>query len=481
MSVVPKELKPETGHSWRHWFTIDATIFIYCVIALSIVSSLGAIAIHVPGQISMDTSIQLYEAATGELASFNPPFMSALLRWLGGGAQSTSIIVIINAVLLYGSMATVIIVLTNLKRTDGTLRIQAWQVIASVCLIINPILFIYTGIIWKDVLFGSFLAGACAAGLAATGGGLRFKLSCTVFCLFFLSMAYLTRQQGIFMVPVLLIIPTIALWNQFPKNRVITVLSLAITFGLITVSLQSLVKLSIHSPTQNFESVGYNSIMKFDLAGIVNYSERTSSEFAFPISDDQRNAIRSVYSPSRVDFLDRNPVSSAWLTLTSDTLKTAWKAMLLQNPEAYIHHRLQSYATLLGLKGIEGTLPVHIGVDGNPQYLKAVSLEIGVNQRSHLLYSIASTFFDWPIYRHAFWLGLMVLVSAAGCKARYVGHAKSIGALIFVAAGLMYASFLPTTIASDFRYLFGAIPLVSIICLIVVFGRVKSTEQGSNQ
>lgn len=484
MPIASKETQTGTSEAkraWRHYCTIDANVFIYGIIALSVVCVLAAIAIHIPGQISMDTSIQLYEAATGEAASFNPPFMSALLRWLGGGEQSTSLLVAINAILLYGSMATVAIVLTKTKSQNGVLRVQAWQVVACTLLIINPIVFIYSGIVWKDVLFGALLSAACSLGIAATAGNLLSRMSCILACLLLLSMGYLTRQQGLFMVPILLCAPVIAIWSCFPTKKFISALSLFLAFSLVTLGLQTLVKLSIHSPDEKYESVGYSSIMKFDLAGIVNYSTKTNLEFAYPISAEQVISIRSVYSPSRVDYLDREQLSREWLTMTPDTLKQAWISMIVQNPGAYFEHRLQSYATLLGLKGIEGTLPVHIGIDGNPEYLKAVGMNVETGVRSHLLYRFASSFFDWPIYRHIFWLGLMICLIAVGSTSRYNTHIKSIGFLIALATTLMYASFLPTTIASDFRYLFGAIPLVAMLGLIWVLGRTSNSPKSQTK
>ena len=77
---------------WRSLYYTDTNLAIWLIATLAFLIACSAITLHVPGQISMDTSIQLYEASTGQATSFNPPFMSALLRWLGGGEIALSLI-----------------------------------------------------------------------------------------------------------------------------------------------------------------------------------------------------------------------------------------------------------------------------------------------------------------------------------------------------------------------------------------------------
>ena len=64
---------------------IDGRVAARVIAAMAFLLAAAAIAVHAPGQVSMDTSVQLHEASIGRSISWNPPFMSALLRWLGGG------------------------------------------------------------------------------------------------------------------------------------------------------------------------------------------------------------------------------------------------------------------------------------------------------------------------------------------------------------------------------------------------------------
>jgi uncharacterized membrane protein len=83
---------------------------------------------------------------------------------------------------------------------------------------------------------------------------------------------------------------------------------------------------------------------------------------------------------------------------------------------------------------------------------------------------MAVSFFSWPIYRHAFWMLSLIVIVAVGALKISPGPVKAIGGVIALATVLMYGSFLPTSIASDFRYLFATIPLVMMLGLILLFG-----------
>ena len=144
--------------------------------------------------------------------------------------------------------------------------------------------------------------------------------------------------------------------------------------------------------------------------------------------------------------------------------------MIKQNPKAYFRHKITAYATLLGLRGIEPTQPVHIGVDGNVEYLRAASMAPGVDARGRLSYELSSRLFRWPIYRHAFWLAMLIACAAALLYVRLMREIKIIAILVVAAVILFFASYLPTMISSDFRYLFSVIPLITLVLLIIFLG-----------
>ena len=69
--------------------TLDPRSASIRLLLLALLLASGAVALHWPGHVSMDTSIQLYEASIGKSAGWQPPFTAALMKWLGGGEAAT--------------------------------------------------------------------------------------------------------------------------------------------------------------------------------------------------------------------------------------------------------------------------------------------------------------------------------------------------------------------------------------------------------
>jgi hypothetical protein len=432
--------------------------------------STATIAAHSPGHVSMDSSIQLYEAATSRSVSWNPPFMSALMAWFGGGQVATAALVWLNAVLIYGAYAVTAHAMHQMHDRTEVAKVAIWKIVVAAMLILNPVVAMYVGIVWKDVLFAAFLTASAAFGIAAGIGSNRKRWISGLISIIFLAPALLIRQQGVFMAPLLIFVPVVALYSTFRSPR--WAASLMVLFFAATVVLfSSMASSKIKGDDGRSSSQGFRSIMVFDMIGTVSFSRRSASEFAVPISEEQLLAVRSVYQPSRIDYIARNPLAEGWLAqLPQSKLRAAWWALVKQNPVAYARHKLTAYFTLLGLRGVEPTQPIHIGVDGNTDFLKAASMQPGVDARNQFVYRISSGLLGWPIYRHYFWLLALVTCGVALYRATLPGWLKRIGAIMTAATFLFFLSYLPTAISSDFRYLFAVIPLTTLIMLVLLLG-----------
>lgn len=438
-----------------------------------------AVAMHAPGHVSMDSSVQLHEAAIAKSVSWNPPFMSALLRWLGGGEVGITLFVFLSTVLTYGAFVLVAETIAEARRACET-NFSTWRVLIAIALVSNPIVAIYTGIVWKDVLFASVLAMGAALGVAAGYGSIGKRAVCAVLSVALLVVALLVRQQGIFMAPVLMLVPILSL----SAGRASLKLKVgALLFSLFLVSyfgLNSLVNRTIADDGGRATSVGFRSIMIFDAMGVVSMGSLSRDRLAFPIDEEQLAAVIRAYDPSRIDYIDSEPLASEWFGGQSNhSLKKIWLDLVFQNPGAYLKHRAVVYATLLGLRGMKGTLPVHVGIDGNPEYLKGVGLTQGQGPRAREVYRFASSFFNWPIFRHIFWIVVAAAALVVAVRSQISGSLR--GTLIFTvfAVFLLFFSYIPTTIASDFRYLYPAIPLVTIAWLIILLGACNNKQMGA--
>jgi hypothetical protein len=446
---------------------------------LAVLLASAAIALHSPGHVSMDSSLQLFEAHTGTSISWNPPFMSALMRWLGGGEVATAALVWINSILTYVSLAKIAgsSVSTN---SAPEARLSFWKAIVFIAILLNPILFFYVGIIWKDVLFASLLTAAISLSFAAGANRGKRAIVLAVLAVVILSVSMDVRQQGMFMAPILAALPVLALArNQKTAGRRIVILvGLAGVFLMTQWLTDGAVDNAIDGAGRKSSSVGFRSIQNYDIAGVIALSRHPTSDLPIPMSETQRSAIRHVYSSQRVDYLSYSSEVSDWLNqLSDDGRKDVWRNLIAWDPGAYVRHRVAVFMTLLNASGNSRCLPVHVGVDGNPAYLDAVGLVAATDARDSLVYKMASNLFHWPIYRH--WVYFISLFAGAFflSVARVNPTLKAMGYVIAFATSLFYLSFLPTGIACDFRYLYAGIPLVSIVWMTALSSPMQLPEK----
>ncbi|RWA52698.1 hypothetical protein AU476_16395 [Cupriavidus sp. UYMSc13B] len=89
----------------------------------------------------------------------------------------------------------------------------------------------YVGIIWKDVLFATWMLSSFLLSIAAA----RAEKKCAVAILAILSIAFialgpLIRQQGTLIAPIIAAAPLMTLWNIAPKQRPQNTLIAALVF-----------------------------------------------------------------------------------------------------------------------------------------------------------------------------------------------------------------------------------------------------------
>ncbi len=434
----------------------------------------AAMALHWPGHVSMDTSIQLYEASIGKSAGWQPPFTAALMRWLGGGEAATGNIVLLCCVLTYGSLGYVAAAVLRNRSARGDHRIAVWRIALCALLLLNPVIFVYVGIVWKDVLFASVLTAAVALSFAAAMLPLRRGLALSLAAVVLLAIAMQVRQQGVFMAPVLLVLPVAAMVSAhgWPRRRqVVGAIAVA---GVFLVSLwvtSALVAHAITGAGDESRVVGFRSIMTFDIAGTIARSGTATEALPVAISTEQRAAVRRAYAGRNIDSLALDPVAWAWLgPFTDQQRKLVWLSLVRHEPAAFLRHKLEAYGNVLDVNGLQGCLPFHVGVEGNREYLRAVGITEGRDARDLLVFGFASSFLSWPLYRHWFY-GLALLGAAVAIAVLTLPpRVKAMCAVLALASVLFYLSFLPTAIACDFRYLYGGIPLVTMLWIVLLVG-----------
>lgn len=244
----------------------------YGLTALAVAAAILAAALSTGGHASVDTVQQLYEALIGRSVSWNPPFMSALLQRFGVGATGGAglAMAVFVAVVCLGFWGAIILAAHASGKANSRVSLIAWLVSVALCL--NPMLLIYAGIVWKDVLFAALLAFVVALMLCA--GALKRAAGRTI--IIFLAAALigvlpLVRQQGYVLAPALaLILGVLLIWSPQASRRmrgVLVLASLCIAAGTYFAA-AAWTQTVIAGNDGRAARVGFQLITQFDLLGI---------------------------------------------------------------------------------------------------------------------------------------------------------------------------------------------------------------------
>jgi hypothetical protein len=443
------------------------------VLALAGVLCAIAIRVHVPGHVSMDSSMQLYEAATGESVTWFPPFMSALLRWMGGGLHATSLFVALVSVLTYGAMALVARVGTALPAAVADTRPRAGlRLLVACALVLNPLIFLYVGIVWKDVLFAALLAASIALSLRAAYLPTRGAVPMWLLAALLLLPAPMVRQHGIFLAPWLALAPFLGIAHAVRARsrwqRLAIVALLFVVFALASLALRHVVDATIHDAGDKSTAVGFRGVESYDITGMIaarDGAQGLPAELANPAFIA---AVRQWYSDDRIDTVMARPEVLATMgPLPSERIQAIWLRMIATHPGDYAWMKLRQFGWLLDLQQLHRCLPVHVGIDGNRDYLAALHIPVRLDARDHHLYVLSTALEAWPVHRHWAYLVLLAFLSLRLWRSRRRRAAAANRSVLVVASStwLLYLSFIPTGMACDFRYLYPALCMVSLLAI----------------
>lgn len=433
------------------------------LLILLISSAILALSIDygLPGHLSVDSLVQLYEGANGKSISFNPPLMSILL---GGLLKidldpSKSFVVIVS---LFYALAAALV----LSQSTSLIRI-----VLAAALLCNPIIILYSGNVWKDVLMAH--AVALSAGLIFLSQGKPFKQQAIIAtALLLLSILIVgSRQQGLLFVLLGAIAFSLTISTHFLKRGIIA-------FGLFL----SAIFLN-NQITSNFENnkvisgskVGLTIAIRYDLAGML--ANGANIEFPNPEMRTELSGDAQDYSARRVDTL-RGPARQIWGS-SLDELGKIWFTAIKDNPSAYINHRINHFKWVMGLEEVKRCLPHYFGVSdyfhGGVQL--NLTQELGLQDRVGLDYSkhkiLAKEIIDTALYQHWLYLSVLSFLTIA------FAFMRQWPAMILALAGVGFSlSFLFVSIACDFRYVYSSLVLCGLLSTyftLKVWGRNEAT------
>lgn len=425
-----------------------------------------ALALHAPGHLTTDSSIQLHEAASGRIESWAPPFMSALLYWLGMGTMATSLFVLINVAATYGGL----FLAARPRDTDPAW--PWWRIAATLALVANPVIFAYVGIVWKDVLLASLCTLALGLSVAAWRSATRRgRVTCAALALLVLLPIPMVRQQGLLLLPVFAISPAWLIASTARPGRRKTILAataVAVLGGYLLLKL--LVAASFASgPDGRDLSVGTRIIKTYDLVGIQVRTGAAGPLARAGASPAALAAMHREYGGDRVDRLGADPELRAFLDTVAPRTDALWLTAIREHPLAYGRHRLSAFSWLAGLHAERTCLPFQVGVEGIDAFLAESGMRQERELRDLRLYDFYLHFVHTPLWKH--WLYIIAVCVALLLAARRGGMARTTLLPWGIGLGLFAGSFLPTSIACDFRYLYLLVPGIAGVLLALLTPR----------
>lgn len=410
---------------------------------------LVALAVNAPGHLSFDSVVQLSEGRNGVFGGFHPPLMSALLGAFDHVLPGTALYLVFASALFY-------LPLMALVGGDAGRRPLNWLAGAALLLVLaTPLLLIYQGIVWKDVLFAN-LGLSTFACLVQAEREERRPLS-----LFWLgaaavlaALATATRQNGL-VVP---LFAALALALRVPQPARLRARLGAAGLWLAVVGLgffatQASIRLAATQPLGNGITFALTALRQYDMVGMIAHGAPPfgQAEAETPEAAQVAASLRRDYEASRLDRVIVAPDVVAYFARSGSDTRLWWR-MVRQNPGAWLAHRAAVFRWMLLPPDIMACLPVWIGVEGPAALTEPLGLTRGTRPQDRALYAYSANWFGTPLFLNGAWAFLAVALGAVLLRRRRTGDVMIAGLL---GAALTFAgTFFIIGIACDVRYLF---------------------------
>ncbi|MBR0673830.1 hypothetical protein [Neoroseomonas soli] len=416
---------------------------------------LVTLAANAPGQLSFDSVVQLMEGRSGNYAGAHPPLMSALLGAFDHVLPGTALYLVFASALFY-------LPLIALLNTARPRRPWHWLcAVGLVALLASPLMLIYQGTVWKDVLFAnlSVTCFACLAFSARQGRSRLSLLAALAGAVLAAALAAGIRQNGL-VVPLTAAIALVIQIRQ-TGQRTSTALRRGLAFLLLAVGVQlgaqHLVQATAARPIPGSLGWGLPVIHRFDVVGMVAHGAAVPARDSIPPEDAHRigEAAARGYHPSRVEAMDSDAEMRAFLrNLHKPMLMQLWWDMLRAEPLAWLRHRAAVFRWVVLPPDVRLCLPVHLGVEGPPAAVGALGLAVGVRPQDQALYRYAAAAFGTPLFLNLTWIAFAAILLGILLRRRCrVPGDAAMAALLGAAIGFA-GSFALIGIACDVRYLF---------------------------
>lgn len=418
------------------------------------------LAANLPGHLSVDSVMALYEGRFHVRETFGPAVYSRTLGLFDEVLPGAALYVTCSACVLFGALASLV---------DLRERASWWGVALASVLTLSPTLLLYQGIVWKDVLFANLSVAAFVllahAELAEKNPTRRWTILLAASLA--LAVAMSVRQNG-----VILVIAAAAVvgWRQGDRGWGVGLAwsAGAVTWIVALAQTMSVLAQPIEAGQDKAFSGGLRIVQHYDVVGILAHAPearlsviaRTRPEAARLIETEGRK----VYSPERIDTFDLSSELSRTLWKTPEReLRAQWWTLVSGYPGAYLAHRWDALVWVLINPRLEQCVPIHVGVEGPASRLQALGVTPGQDRADVAIANYATWWYVTPFYSH------LAFAAAALIVAGFLIFRREACDLVIAAlmlGGLAFAgSFFLISLACDYRYLY-ALDLAAITGLL---------------
>lgn len=395
------------------------------------------LAVFYPGIMTYDAKFVYEDIAKGVLGDWQSPVMTVLwgaIDSIAPGPGSMFLLIATSYWLGFGLLALAVA------------RRSSQLALLLPLLALTPPAFVFVGIIWRDVLFGTTWLLAAVIVFAAAEGGARFRMLVKVLALALCALGVLLRPNALIAAPILAAYIAWPAQTSWKRTAILFVPAMVGFFALVQLVYYGALGATRQHPLQ--------SVMIFDLGGISHFTQQNQ----FPVTWSEPESallLNSCYQPTQWDIYWRlepcefvmRKVEREERLFGTPVITEAWVRAIMRHPLAYLRHRSAFTWNFLGGNNMTMWLadverPAQTVFPDRPAFAGLVWLHDRLKPT--------------PLFRAGSWLLVCIVVCGFAWRRRQTPEgAFALGVCGSAAAYVL--SFFAVGVASDFRYGYWAV------------------------
>lgn len=430
----------------------------------------ASLALNLPGHLDYDSIVQLLEGRTGAYSNYHPPVMAWMLGLGDALVPGASLFVIFDTVLAYAVLAS----LFWLMPRPGWRGVTVF--VLALCL---PQMLLFQGIVLKDILFADAgVAGfVCLAHAAVRWRHPRVRFALLAAAAVFITLAVLTRQNGLAILPCAVVAVGATAWTCEPstdRRRRTLAAAGAFAGACAIMGLAAHMALQSRVVTHRAEAEMVAKAQVYDIIGLVKSDPGLPLPVLEARAPELAKLIRSG-GPSRYTPASINPLL-AWAPLGWPTVRAEaavgdqWLALILNRPLDYLALRARVFAWVALSRHPAQCAIYTVGVDGPAPQMTALGLKPRLDRRDVWLDDDYASRFIGSGFLHP----LYALVGVA-CAVVLIRRGRPVDLVVIAllgASAIYAATFFVISIACEYRYLY-VVDLAAIAAAIHVFASLE--------